>query len=207
MKTGLLASSAVALILTAATAGAQSFSFGVGVTSDYISRGASQTNNGPAIQPWVEYENSGIYVGLWASNVRLGPDRIEVDLYGGYRWSAGETNFDVGYARYFYDSTGDAGGELYLLVNHAIGEGASAFAGMYVGHAAGLTVNDAHVGLSIPLMDRLEGSARLGVTPGNNVYANIGVTYAVNDNISVDLRGYRSNMTGPQFVLSSAFSF
>ena len=207
MKTGLFASSAVALLLTAAAAGAQSLSFGVGVTSDYISRGASQTNNGPAIQPWAEYENSGFYAGVWASNVDLGTDNVEIDLYGGYRWSAGDTNFDIGYARYFYDDSGDCCGEVYLLVDHTIGEGASAFAGVYMDIDGGLTFTDAHVGVSVPLFSGLSCACCLGVTPGNNVYANAGVSYDINDSFSVDLRAYRSTSTGPQYVVSTAFSF
>ena len=208
MKTGLFASSAIALFLTAAAAGAQSLSFGVGLTSNYMSRGMTQSNNGVALQPWAEYENSGFYAGVWASNVDFGgPDNVEIDLYGGYRWSTGDTNFDIGYARYFYDSTGDAGGEAYLLVDHTIGEGASAFAGLYANLGGGVTLSDAHVGLSIPLFSGLSGSARLGVTPGNNVYADVGVSYDVSDSLSVDLRAYRSNSTGPQYVLSTAFSF
>lgn len=198
----------IAALMLSTAAGAQSLSFGVGLTSDYMSRGMTNSNNRPALQPWAEYENSGFYVGVWASNVDLGADRIEVDLYGGYRWSTNNTNFDLGYARYFYDSTGDAGGELYALVSHDLSEsGASLFAGMYVGHAGGLTLNDAHGGISIPIADRLSGSARVGVSGAGNVYGNMGVTYSVNDRLDVDARVHRGNAGGPRYVLSAAFSF
>jgi uncharacterized protein (TIGR02001 family) len=42
----------------------------VTATSDYVWRGISQTLGGPALQAGIDYEHaSGIYAGLWASNV------------------------------------------------------------------------------------------------------------------------------------------
>ncbi len=98
MKKTLLASGVAALPLTAAApASAQGYTFSWGgtVTSNYISRGVTQTQNRPAFQPWVEVESNGFYGGLWASNVRFGggdSDRVEVDIYGGYRWSIENTS-------------------------------------------------------------------------------------------------------------------
>ena len=42
--------------------------FGVTATSDYISRGYTQSD-GPAIQPWVELDYGMFYAGYWGSNV------------------------------------------------------------------------------------------------------------------------------------------
>lgn len=207
MKTKLLAGVASVFALMAGAAGAQSLSFGVGLTSDYISRGATQTSNGAALQPWVEYENSGFYAGLWASNVDFGTnDRFEVDLYGGYRWSVSNTSFDVGYAHYFYDGvTGDSG-EVYMLLNHDLsGSGTSLFAGVHVNANTG-ALSNAHGGLSITISDRLTGSGRIGVA-GPNAYGDAGVTYAFTDSASVDLRVHDSETMTPRIVLSTAFSF
>lgn len=206
MSRTLLASAALALVLSAASAQAQTLSFGVTLTSDYISRGATQTNFGAALQPWIEYETNGFYLGAWASNVDLGPDNVELDLYGGYRWSQGDLSLDVGYARYLYDSTGDAGGELYFLAEQTIGASTTAFAGFYLGHAGGFSFNDGHVGMSTNLFTNLDGSFKVGYA-GGSVYAEAGVTYTVNDRFSVDARAYRSDFQGPRYVLSTSFSF
>lgn len=207
MKSKFLAGVASVFVLAAGAAGAQSFSYGVGLTSDYISRGATQTNNGVALQPWAEYENSGFYAGIWASNVDFGTnDRIEVDLYGGYRWSVSNTSFDVGYARYLYDGvTGDAGGELYMLLNHDLSGGASLFAGVHLNPATGNLTNG-HGGFSVAFNDRLSGSGRIGVA-GGNAYGDAGVTYSFSDNASVDLRLHDGETMTPRVVLSTAFSF
>jgi len=79
------------------------------LTSDYVFRGVSQTQNGPAIQGGFDYAHaSGFYVGTWASNVdwvSLGyktNSSMEIDLYGGYKGSLGDAGYDVGVITYFY---------------------------------------------------------------------------------------------------------
>lgn len=90
----------------------------VGITSDYIFRGISQTGGDPAIQGGLDYtHSSGFYVGTWGSNVGWIEDfqgyqsgNVELDLYGGFRGGIGETGitYDVGIASYFYP--GEANG-------------------------------------------------------------------------------------------------
>ena len=208
MKTKLLAGVAAVATLMAGAAGAQSLSFGVGLTSDYISRGVTQTQNRAAIQPWMEYSSGGFYAGIWASNVRWGGvNDPEIDPYFGYRWSTGNTSFDAGYSRYIYASAGDQGGELYLLVNHDLSGGASLFAGLHVNPGAGLTLSNGHIGINIPLIDRLTGSGRLGAA-GGVTYGDLGVNYAINDSASVDLRVHAGGtLPSPRLALSTAFSF
>ncbi|MCC5971250.1 MAG: hypothetical protein JJU15_15005 [Pararhodobacter sp.] len=210
-RSTLLASSVAALALLAALpATAQDFTFSWGgtITSNYISRGETQTGNRPAFQPWVEVEANGFYGGLWASNVRFGggdPDRVELDIYAGYRWSIENTSFDIGYARYLYDRSGDAGGEFYALVEHDAGA-LTIFSGAYFGHSGSLTLNDAHAGVSLSLMDNLSASTSFGRSGGSN-YGDVGLTYAINDNYDVDARVYRSNVLGTRAVVSLSFAF
>lgn len=54
----------------APAAAASPLSFNVGVTSDYLFRGVSQTHGRPAIQGGIDYlHGSGFYVGAWASSI------------------------------------------------------------------------------------------------------------------------------------------
>src|SRR6187402_1837913 len=66
----------------------------VSLTSDYILRGTTQTNQEPALQGGVEYAaDGGFYIGTWGSNVSwlsdlstpLAPisSSLELDVYGG----------------------------------------------------------------------------------------------------------------------------
>jgi uncharacterized protein (TIGR02001 family) len=101
----LLASSAV----MAQAAPESSLSFNVGGVTDYRYRGISQTRNQPAIQAGVDYaDKSGFYVGAWGSTIKWIEDSggtdgsLELDIYGGYKGSAGPVSYDVGVLRYEY---------------------------------------------------------------------------------------------------------
>ncbi|MBF0455746.1 MAG: hypothetical protein HQL72_13155 [Magnetococcales bacterium] len=76
----------------------------VAITSDYVWRGVSQTNEDPAIQGGFDVgHDSGLYVGVWASNIDFGDAEIEMDLYGGFATEfANGFSLDLGAIRYFY---------------------------------------------------------------------------------------------------------
>lgn len=83
----------------------------VGIYSQYVFRGLTQTNERPAIQGGCDYAHkSGFYAGTWLSNISWFSDTnpgnsssLEWDLYGGYKRSwAGGVATDVGYLRYEY---------------------------------------------------------------------------------------------------------
>jgi hypothetical protein len=61
-------------------------SMNVGLTSDYMFRGISQTQGNGAIQGGLDVAHeSGLYVGTWASNVDFGGDAsVEFDYYLGF---------------------------------------------------------------------------------------------------------------------------
>jgi len=92
----------------------------VTLATDYIFRGISQTGGDPAIQGGLDYtHSSGFYLGTWASNVGWLEDfqlydkgNMEIDLYGGYRGTIGESDFtfDVGAIQYWYPGDNKTGG-------------------------------------------------------------------------------------------------
>ena len=100
-----------------------SLSGNITLTSDYVFRGVSQTQGGPAIQGGFDYAHaSGFYVGTWASNVDWvstvagtpavafkDNNSMEIDLYGGYRGSVGDVGYDVGVITYYYPGDQVAG--------------------------------------------------------------------------------------------------
>lgn len=77
----------------------------VALTSNYVFRGQTQTDDKLAIQATyhaAQFKDRGWYGGLFASNVARG---AEVDLYGGWRAPFGrdkEFALDVGAVEYFY---------------------------------------------------------------------------------------------------------
>ena len=90
----------------------------VALTSDYRFRGISQSDEEFAIQGGFDAEfGPGFYLGIWGSSVDFdtnGPccdGSLELDYYGGWASSIGDTDFgiDVGYI--YYDYPGDDGDE------------------------------------------------------------------------------------------------
>jgi len=97
------------LLSAAAFAQAEGISGNVTLTSDYVWRGISQTQNNGAIQGGFDYEHeSGFYLGVWGSNVNYDFDsdaNIELDYYGGYSTTINEDiTVDVGLLKYAYPS-------------------------------------------------------------------------------------------------------
>lgn len=86
----------------------------VGLVSDYVYRGISQTSHKPAIQGGFDYaHSSGFYAGVWGSNVSWivdtaattagGSASLELDTYFGFKNSfADDFTYDVGFVRYNY---------------------------------------------------------------------------------------------------------
>jgi len=106
-----------------APASPHTISYNVGVTTDYIFRGISQTQHKPALSGGIDYSHSsGGYAGAWLSNqswVKTGgtaapgdqyksSSNLELDLYGGYKGTAGDVGYDIGLIHYHYD--GDRSG-------------------------------------------------------------------------------------------------
>jgi uncharacterized protein (TIGR02001 family) len=78
--------------------------------SDYRFRGFTQTGFGPALQGGIDIAHKdGFYVGNWNSNVAntlFNGATLEMDLYGGYKGTAGPLGFDVGAIYYAYPRSG-----------------------------------------------------------------------------------------------------
>jgi len=94
------------------------FSGNIGVTSNYLWRGITQTNEQAAIQGGLDWGYKGFYVGTWLSNVSwTTPEGYEMDLYGGYGFDVGPVGLDVGYIAYMYPLStpnGEDFSEVYL---------------------------------------------------------------------------------------------
>lgn len=95
----------------AAPAGPHSFTGNVGVVTDYVFRGISQSHGRPALQGGFDYaHSSGFYAGIWGSSIAWVSDAqnrsvpTEFDLYGGFKntFGGGDWNYDLGVITYNY---------------------------------------------------------------------------------------------------------
>jgi uncharacterized protein (TIGR02001 family) len=74
------------------------------VTSDYVFRGVSLNDNGPAVQGGLDWSSDQFYVGTWGSTVVEG---VEVDVYAGWTPSTGPVSWDLGIITYNYPGAHD----------------------------------------------------------------------------------------------------
>lgn len=125
---------AASLLASAATAGSSAvlaespLTANIAVGSNYVWRGATQTNDQAAVSGGIDYAHaSGFYVGGWWSNLAdsvsvsdtavdaetnnfdsaSSSSQYEQDIYLGYGFAAGPVDLDVGYIKYMYP-VGDA---------------------------------------------------------------------------------------------------
>mgnify|MGYP006279613339 FL=1 len=99
--------------LSALAADPAPFTGNITLASDYKFRGFSQTNFKPALQGGFDYtDKSGFYVGNWNSNVEqslYNGASLEMDVYGGYKGTAGALSYDLGAIYYAYPGSGSQG--------------------------------------------------------------------------------------------------
>ena len=121
---------------------------GVTVVSDYRFRGVSFTDEDFAVQPTITLTHeSGVYVGVWGSNLDDTPvfGEVEVDLYAGYATEvAPGTTLDVGVIYYWYpDGTGNSDYfEPYASIKTTIGPVSAKFGVAYAWDQSALGSDD-----------------------------------------------------------------
>ena len=76
----------------------------VGLSSDYIWRGITQTNGDIAVNGGFDLStDNGFYLGTWASNASAGTASMELDVYLGFSGEMAENmTYDIGYISVIY---------------------------------------------------------------------------------------------------------
>jgi uncharacterized protein (TIGR02001 family) len=201
---------AAAALVVAGPAAAQdgpSLDFNLGVASDYVFRGVSQTDEDPQVSGGADLSVGQFYAGVWGSNVDFSDSTdAEFDLYGGFKPTLGAVSLDLGVLYYGYIDQ-PSGGDLDYFEFKAAGSiplgpatfGAQAYysPNYYAGvdHAFYYEVNGA-----FSPTEKLSFSAALGrqEVSGSGDYTtwNVGAGYALTDHLAVDLRYHDTDEHG-----------
>ena len=72
------------------------------LTSDYVFRGVSQTDENPAVQGGFDVSGDLLYAGVWGSNANYGDASGEFDVYVGLTKDFGSMSLDLGAVHYDY---------------------------------------------------------------------------------------------------------
>jgi uncharacterized protein (TIGR02001 family) len=207
-------------------AGAPAFDLALGVafTSDYISRGISQTDGRPAIQGYVEPrleipELGTAYVNVWASNVDFGGDEFdgaEIDVAVGLRPQIGPLALDFGYVHYFFtpeDISPDYG-EIFAKADYNVND-------MFT--VGGRVFHAPDFSQSGDSATWLAGGVRVPLPHDFSAYAGIGYQFFENDDafeqlawmagvsytwkaVTLDLRYWDSDLSDDECAVRSGFS-
>jgi uncharacterized protein (TIGR02001 family) len=140
----------------------------VGLFSEYIFRGISQTAGKPAVQGGFDWaHSSGFYAGTWASNISWLEDfglynrsSLEWDFYGGYKANFPNSDFfyDVGTIYYYYPGKRNPG-----VLNADTWELYGALGWQWISLKASWTVSDNYFGIQ-PNGQKTDGTVYIDLT-------------------------------------------
>ena len=162
--------------LAAATTGT------VAVTSEYTFRGID-SENGAAVQGSLDWSDSGLYAGAWASNANVAGGN-ELDIYGGYKFPLMEgVELDVGGIYYIFTEDKDESGLAFDLNYPEI------YAGVNIGgfSAKVYYTNDFFgvEGQTLPSGNQAEGTS---------TYVNVAYTHTIEEGLT--LKGAVGSQSG-----------
>jgi uncharacterized protein (TIGR02001 family) len=186
---------------------APTVTFNVGVATDYVFRGISQTDEAGQLFGGADVSYGKVYAGTWLSNVDFNNGTtMEYDLYAGVKPSVGPVSLDLGVIYYGYANKPSGPDEAYWEAKVAgsvpVGKGTVGAAVYYspefpfkTGEATYFELNG-----SVPLDDKWSFSGAVGhqsvVGPADYNTWNLGVGYAVTPKVGVDLRYWDTDEHG-----------
>ncbi len=212
--------------MTHADIGRENFTGYVTLTSDYRFRGLSQTDTDPALQIGIDFQHdSGIFTGLWGSNVDFPMDRfaedprdVELNYYLGYHHSIGRDWAGVASViRYSYP--GASHNYDYTEISASVNYVERLFATVAYSDDAynlGGSATNYEIALQFPIIYGLELGATAGLydssdlLDGSYTYWNIGLSKAVR-RLSFDVRFHDTDNTATRIfgdeIAGAAWAF
>jgi uncharacterized protein (TIGR02001 family) len=202
---------------TTATANAEAaWSFNVGLATDYIFRGLDATpalgvdDGGAQVFGGADLSVGSFYAGAWVSNVGYSYDQsVEYDLYAGFKPTLGPVTLDLGAIYYGYKD-GEIfdysdGNTIELKAAASIPAGGATLGAAvywtpdYLGDANGVDDDDSFYvegNAAYTFGNKATLSGAVGVVmlddtvyaPDSYTTANIGVSFPITDNLSIDGR-------------------
>ena len=181
--------------------------FNVGAASDYVFRGVSQTDRDPQVYAGADASFGIGYAGVWVSNVDFdnGTD-AEFDLYAGVTPRAGAVTFDLGVLYYGYVDQPSGSHEDYwegkATASMPLGPATLGAGVFYSPENFGKTGDAVYYEINAAWspQTKLSVSGALGRQevegPADYTTWNLGVGYALTDNVGIDVRYHDTDAHG-----------
>ncbi len=186
------------------------FAFNLGANTDYVFRGFSQTGEDPSVFGGVDATLGKAYAGIWVSNVDFGNGTdLEYDLYAGFKPTLGAVTLDLGVIYYGYVDSPSGSNQDYVEVKAAASVPAGPatlgvatyYSPQFFGKTGDAFYYEANAAVAIPetkfsvsgALGRQEIQKALDYTTWN-----VGVGFALTDNVSFDVRYFDTNLSKAQ---------
>lgn len=192
-----------------------------GVTTDYVFRGISQSDEGPAVFAGVDIAYGMFYAGVWASSVDdfTSDGNIEIDYYGGIKKSYNGVDFDLGVLYYSYPSN-DAVVDLNYLEFKAAASakvwreltltGTVFYSPEYYGETGDVWTFEGKAAVPLPIWG-ISLSGTLGTVVGDDefeaangfdqyTYWNVGLSKTFRDHFTVDVHYWDTDVDAGEAI-------
>jgi uncharacterized protein (TIGR02001 family) len=177
------------------------FSFNVGGASDYVFRGVSQTGEDPQIFGGVDAAiGDKAYAGVWASNVDFGDGTdFEYDIYAGFKPTLGAATLDLAVIYYGYGGMPSGANWDYWEGKAAVSVPAGPatlgaavyYSPEFTGKTGDAWYKEVNAAFAIP-DTKFSINGAVGhqsiAKAGDYATWNVGAGFALNDNLSLDVR-------------------
>jgi len=189
----------------------------VTLTSNYVFRGITQTDEAPMIQGGFDWASDSFYVGTWASAIDYDDGTsAEIDLYAGWTPTVGVFDLDIGAIYYYYPDAPDDPEqnfvEVYAGGSTTLGEfldvGASvAYSPEFYGEIGPGWYGS--TGLALPLNDTVSIDARVGASRFDDLSSadyedyQVGISGTVFENVGWDIRYFSASDGGDDGVFAT----
>ena len=204
LKKSLLSLTVASLLATPLLVSAEGFgtiSANAALTTDYYFRGISQTLNDGAVQGGFDWaHDSGVYAGVWASNIDFGDEaNIEVDTYLGFANDIGDSGFsyDVNVLRYNYDDVDYDTNEYTIALSYSYFTAAYKYSDDWLGS------DESSNYVSLGFEYDLPADFALSISVGNS----FGDAYDKNTDIDFDYIDYKIGISRDYYGLSWDLSY
>ncbi|MEK9671998.1 MAG: TorF family putative porin [Rhodospirillaceae bacterium] len=206
------------------------FSANAGVVTEYRFRGLDQSDKNPAIQGGIDwnidtgYEDTGVYVGMWGSNIDFndGDDSsVEIDWYGGITGKVGAVGWDLGVVYFSYPGAASSRNydfvEVGLGLSYDIGDTGVSVSANYnyspdffagSGNAHWFTVGGSYA-VPVDIMEgvTLEASVGRQIINDNTAFGqpdyttwSLGATLGITSNVSAGISYQDTNITNSRLA-------
>ena len=181
---------------------------GVAVATSYDLNTDSNAEAEYPLSFYLQAENNGFYGQLWFGTLPSGasPDKVEMDVILGYAADLGNgLGLDLSYSAYFLDDSGYDESELIAALSFGLASNLDG--SVAVGYLVESEDSYIEAGLDYSLGNAWSLQALLGTDSNDVIYYELGVTYAITDEVSFNILYEGDDTSGNDGLITFTMSY